>query len=163
MSDAVQVCPKCDIAGCHHLREAAMSDLLPCPFCGGEASGTGHTRYSRPLANTKWDDGTPITEDFFVNCIRCGISNKTMNVGHRSKAAAIAAWNTRAPEAALAARDARIAALEAGLRQLADGREPMVHDLHRDRCVHRRSPDEECLWCARAFARALLDGGKATP
>jgi hypothetical protein len=63
--------------------------------------------------------------------------------------------------AALAARDARIAALEAGLRQLADGREPMVHDLHRDRCVHRRSPDEECLWCARAFARALLDGGKA--
>ena len=54
----------------------------------------------------------------------------------------------------------RIAALEAGLRQLADGREPMVHDLHRDRCVHRRSPDEECVWCVRAFARALLDGGK---
>jgi len=72
--------------------------LLACPFCGGEANGTGHMRYGRPLDDTWWEDGSQITEAFFVNCIRCGISNgpPALVGGYQTQAEAIAAWNTRA-------------------------------------------------------------------
>lgn len=70
--------------------------LEPCPFCGGEANDTGHIRYSKPLADTWWDDDTPITEAFFVNCIKCGaVSRGSIVPGYQTKAEAIAAWNTR--------------------------------------------------------------------
>lgn len=73
-------------------------ELLPCPFCGGEASAEGRTRYNRPLADTWWEDGSEITECFFVNCIKCGISNGRAGIvgGYQTRAEAIAAWNTRA-------------------------------------------------------------------
>jgi len=68
--------------------------LKPCPFCGGEASGDGRTRYGRPLEDTTWDDGSPVTEAFFANCPRCGVSNRGV-IGYRTRQAAIAAWNRR--------------------------------------------------------------------
>ncbi|WCT73966.1 Lar family restriction alleviation protein [Sphingomonas naphthae] len=71
--------------------------LLPCPFCGGEASADGRTQYSKPLTDTWWEDGSPITEAFSVNCIKCGASaNSGLVNGYQTKGKAIAAWNTRA-------------------------------------------------------------------
>lgn len=71
--------------------------LLPCPFCGGEASSDGHCEYSKPLADTVWADGSPVTESFFVNCMKCQISNQgSLRGGFQTKEKAIAAWNRRA-------------------------------------------------------------------
>jgi len=75
---------------------ADKHELLPCPFCDGEASGEGYRRYGKPLTNTNWEDGSEVTESFFVNCICCGIQNGSGSVrGYQTKAKAIAAWNTR--------------------------------------------------------------------
>lgn len=68
--------------------------LLPCPFCDGSAHPDGVVRYSND--HEAWfKDGTRATEAFFVNCIRCGVSNKGL-IGHQTRDDAIAAWNTRA-------------------------------------------------------------------
>src|SRR5690606_593864 len=67
-----------------------------CPFCGGEASAEGMQIYNSPLSDTWWEDGSEITQAFFCNCIRCGISNVSGSVGHRTRDMAIAAWNRRA-------------------------------------------------------------------
>ena len=73
-----------------------MSALLPCPFCGGEASDAGYQTWSKPLENTFWAGHKPITEAFFCNCPRCGVNNIKSVVGYQTQADAIAAWNTRA-------------------------------------------------------------------
>ena len=90
-------------------------ELKACPFCGGEANGDGHTRYSRPLLDTRWEDGSEITEAFFVNCIKCAISNDRPGLvgGYQTRAEAIAAWNRRTP-------DPRIAELEEALQGFID-------------------------------------------
>lgn len=71
------------------------STLLPCPFCGGEASDRGHIRYSRALPDTNWIDGSPITEAFFCNCISCGVTNQPNSTGWQTREQARAAWNRR--------------------------------------------------------------------
>lgn len=68
-------------------------ELKSCPFCGGEASPDGKVKYS-PSCDGTWADGSKVTEAFFVNCIKCGVDNKT-HYGHKTQAEAIAAWNTR--------------------------------------------------------------------
>ena len=73
--------------------------LLPCPFCGGKASDTGFMTWSKALRDTHWDDGSEITEAYFCSCISCGVTNIVGNVGYRTKAEAIAAWNTRSMSA----------------------------------------------------------------
>lgn len=70
--------------------------LMPCPFCGCEASAEGHVRFHRGAPNSWWKDGTPVEEAYFCNCLNCGISNSNIIGGHQSKADAIRAWNTRA-------------------------------------------------------------------
>ena len=72
-----------------------MADLLPCPFCGGEASATGSVRYSENH-EAWWPDGSRIQDAFFVNCMACGCDNRAM-VGHQTTEAAIAHWNRRHP------------------------------------------------------------------
>lgn len=78
-------------------------ELRPCPFCGGEASGDGHANYNRPLDDVAWADGSPITEAFFVNCIKCGIDNGRPGLvgGYQTREQAIAAWNARTPPPAV--------------------------------------------------------------
>jgi hypothetical protein len=72
-------------------------ELKPCPFCGGEASGTGVVRYGRPLPDTEWLDGSPVVKAFFANCTRCGVRNGGFGAqGYQTSAEAIAAWNRRA-------------------------------------------------------------------
>ena len=79
---------------------SGVEGLKPCPFCGGEASDAGHTKYSRPLDDAKWLDGSPVREAFFVNCIPCGASSRnSLFGGYQTKAEAIAAWNRRTPPA----------------------------------------------------------------
>lgn len=67
--------------------------LLPCPFCGGEASSTGVITYS-DRHDAWWSDGSRVKTAYFVNCIQCGCDNKQM-LGHQTPAEAITAWNTR--------------------------------------------------------------------
>jgi len=82
-----------------------VEELKPCPFCGGEASDAGRIRYSTPLPDTWWADGSPVTEAFYVNCIKCGASRRSGVVdGYQTQAEAVVAWNTRAPDATLQAQ-----------------------------------------------------------
>lgn len=72
-------------------------ELLPCPFCGGEASDAGHIAYNRALDDTTWADGSPVTEAFYVNCIACGAVARSGFVGgFQTKVEAIERWNHRA-------------------------------------------------------------------
>jgi hypothetical protein len=92
----------------------SQPELKSCPFCGGEASDAGHQQWSRPVPNTTWDDGSFIYESFSVNCVRCGISTLgSLGVGHRTKEAAVAAWNTRPADPRLAAAGETEKALQA--------------------------------------------------
>lgn len=70
-------------------------DLKPCWHCGGEASPDGYVFYSKPCTETRWEDGSPITEAFFCNCPKCGVTNMTSGMGHRTRQQAIDHWNTR--------------------------------------------------------------------
>jgi hypothetical protein len=64
-------------------------ELKPCPFCGGEASSEGRIRYLRPLDNAEWDDGSPITEAFYVSCMKCGaVARSGIIGGYRTRAEA---------------------------------------------------------------------------
>lgn len=74
---------------------------MPCPFCGGEASDTGHIAYNRALNDTTWADGSPVVEAFFVNCIACGtVARSGFIGGFQAKAEAVERWNTRSHEQA---------------------------------------------------------------
>ena len=54
-----------------------MTELLPCPFCGGEAHIVGG-------------------DDFFYNVVQCCNCHATASGRYETEAEAIAAWNTRA-------------------------------------------------------------------
>lgn len=64
--------------------------LLPCPFCGGEAS-IGTTRISDPMT-AKLNNRT---NGFFVNCKICGANNNSLRLGYATKEIARHYWNTR--------------------------------------------------------------------
>lgn len=72
-----------------------MSELLPCPFCGGAASDRGHTHYEGD-SNAWFADGTKIVDAFFVSCIECGATDKGLIGGFQTKEEAIKHWNKRA-------------------------------------------------------------------
>lgn len=58
-----------------------MSELLPCPFCGGEA-------YSEPFTI---GDGWYVSDDYQVICGVCGTFSKV----YQNEKEAIKAWNSR--------------------------------------------------------------------
>lgn len=68
--------------------------LKACPWCGGEASATGVIRYSKSH-EAWWQDGTQIREAYFVNCMKCGVTNQGL-CGHQTPDIAITRWNERA-------------------------------------------------------------------
>jgi hypothetical protein len=68
------------------------TELLPCPFCGGDAEH-GTIEYS---ARAAVDIGNGTQRRYhFCNCTACGVSNAGIT-GHASRGDAIAAWNRRA-------------------------------------------------------------------
>jgi len=78
-----------------------MTNLKPCPFCGGEASSKGIVRHAiSKEPNAWWEDGSPVEDAFFCNCIVCGANNQNIIGGFQTEEKAIEAWNTRKnPEA----------------------------------------------------------------
>lgn len=67
-----------------------MSELKPCPFCGGDAA-PGTITYSKMMVQDQgWN------QDTFhkVNCIQCGANNLGL-IGFTTEMEAIKAWNTR--------------------------------------------------------------------
>lgn len=70
-----------------------MSDLKPCPFCGGEAIAK--------LSSAKWVDEAYRGKIFVVGCKECSCTTSpylALNIIDRceAKRQAIAAWNRRA-------------------------------------------------------------------
>lgn len=73
----------------------AAKKLSSCPFCGGNAH-IGHSKYSRPIPDCNWDDGSPITETFYGHCARCPASHNGGIVGgFRTVSEAASRWNSR--------------------------------------------------------------------
>ena len=73
-----------------------LPDLLPCPFCGGEA----------------FTDMLQLSLDCGVGCTECDLSGAA---GYASRELAVSAWNTRANQQALEA--ARVEGRRAGLEE----------------------------------------------
>jgi hypothetical protein len=66
--------------------------LVPCPFCGGEASPS-LVRYSHPV---RGDDGSDRAEFYFISCCHCLSNNKGL-IGFRTQVLAAEHWNNRPP------------------------------------------------------------------
>ena len=67
---------------------AAMPELLPCPFCGGDSF---HIKYHDDNSR---EDEIPIGDFWAITCNKCG----TFKTGKDAEyASAISAWNTRPP------------------------------------------------------------------
>jgi len=66
--------------------------LLPCPFCGGEASVGKRTFVESQVRS----DEMPQATFYFVNCMICTAQTDTMR-GSLTEAIAAARWNTRKP------------------------------------------------------------------
>lgn len=70
----------------------AEHPLLPCPFCGGEAS-FGRIEYGEDSEQARLNGQS---EFYFVNCMFCGADNCGI-VGKKSPQLAAAHWNGRKP------------------------------------------------------------------
>src|SRR3546814_11278574 len=65
-------------------------ELLPCPFCGGEAGvNTKRTTDAEYIRLNGRDHG------YGVNCTTCGTDNRGVAMGYATREQAIAAWNRR--------------------------------------------------------------------
>ena len=68
-----------------------QGELLPCPFCMGEAA-FGTMRFGcETVKQQKWEQET----FHFINCIKCGANNKCLERGYTTKEKAAEHWNTR--------------------------------------------------------------------
>lgn len=65
-----------------------MSDLKPCPKCGGRPSGP--VRYLDPSVHARETKAR-----WMVSCVLTRCSENPMIAGHTTPEAAIAAWNRR--------------------------------------------------------------------
>lgn len=109
-----------------------MSDeLLPCPFCGGEAE------LERSNERFEYGTGGPnsvMEWGYYVYCTKCGAGIAAVDVPPPSPEEAAKEWNRRAESAAHAALTQRVQELEtelAGYRSVAKllmGDNPGVND-----------------------------------
>ena len=75
-----------------------LSDLLPCPFCGGQSS-IGTAKITRATD----DDQDAVFTGYFINCASCGTSNQGIAEGFSTVEKAKAHWQTRAQQRELLA------------------------------------------------------------
>lgn len=96
-----------------------MNDLLPCPFCGGEAELAGDRE----------------TNEHIVFCKPCG----AQEAYHKTKAEAIIAWNRRAPDPRLAEADKLLERAEKALWHYSGHRETYneMESVHKDIRAYR--------------------------
>ena len=64
--------------------ENKLTELKPCPFCGGEAKIVEY--YIKGVANKK---------HYFVECKNCGVRRDNHHDGYRTRQDVINAWNRR--------------------------------------------------------------------
>lgn len=69
-----------------------MSELKPCPFCGGEGAYNGRGENAHKAL------GAAYPPYVGVNCIDCCATVGTLVEEYRTKEEAATAWNTRAGE-----------------------------------------------------------------
>jgi hypothetical protein len=72
------------------MSDLTSKELLPCPFCGGEAAANQVRYHDKMIREQEW------SQDTFhgVNCVLCGVNNLGL-VGHRTPEKAAERWNTR--------------------------------------------------------------------
>lgn len=117
----------------HSTSEATVSDLKPCPFCGG--SKVKATR----------DTFSYLPPHYHIVICKCGACGPNV----ATEESAIAAWNRRVPDPQAAAR---IEALERALRELL----PLAINTDPGGCDGRQ---KGCLDCATIrAAQAALSG-----
>lgn len=68
-----------------HTGGKEMTELKPCPFCGGNAKLVEY-----------WLKGVCNTKHFFVQCKQCGVRKDNHHNGYKARAKAIDDWNKRA-------------------------------------------------------------------
>lgn len=94
-----------------------MSDLKPCPFCGGEVQ----------LCNIDGDRSYEFSYYYEIVCRHCGLSNKSIYANRdRVENAAIEHWNTRPIDDALRKK---ISQLQADNRSLVEQMNQMAMNM----------------------------------
>ena len=61
-----------------------MSELKPCPFCGGEAKVVEY-----------WLKGIANKKHYWIECKACGVRKDNRRQGYRTRKNAVDAWNKR--------------------------------------------------------------------
>lgn len=125
-----------------------IDGLEPCPHCG-EAEELYRSYH-----------GLGCGEPYAIDCLGCGC-----DFTPREGMDVIAAWNARAPDPALAAKDATIAELEAENTQMRDALEYLsyIHDSNpSDAMADMPELDyaRHMLFEARKLARAALEASR---
>jgi hypothetical protein len=93
MTDTTKYAGSAEQATSDKSAQSECNGLLACPFCGGQASSAGTTKYHHKH-EAWWENGERITESFFCNCIKCGVTNSGL-CGHQTRELAIEHWNNR--------------------------------------------------------------------
>ncbi len=86
-----------------------MTELKPCPFCGGNARMLRHELGIMGRSGYDWWHA--------IQCQRCNAAVGYDDNRYRDKSDAIRAWNTRAPSPELTAANERIKVLEEGIHK----------------------------------------------
>lgn len=121
-----------------------MSDLSPCPFCGGEAS---IEQYGNPRQST------------IYQCNNCSCRLETGEEWEHGKG-----WNTRHEDEAAPTNEADIrnAALEAAATLIEEGFDRGIKTKV-DMCAHGKFQWEDCDRCAAAAIRSLKSDAPPAP
>ena len=110
-------------------------ELLPCPFCGGDA---GDTYYQL---------------GWFISCKHCSASTEVTN----AKARAVEAWNRRAPAVPVLHDAEKLRQLNFLLDRLIECAEESKEDCARAKQMMGRGPEKHCVQSALEISHSIKD------